>query len=137
MTSIGDRGKREVRRAKKLGMVLCPTCRLPLWFHGETRREFAARWEFFMHRRLTDDPAFIYHRQATVDHIIPRSRGGSDHRKNLMVMCADCNSSKGEMDLFEFVRKNGKRLHLTDVEFGKLCSINSDAWSHHMKEKDT
>lgn len=31
----------------------------------------------------------------TVDHIIPRSRGGSDHRSNLRVVCGAFNSARG------------------------------------------
>lgn len=32
---------------------------------------------------------------AQVDHIIPHSRGGSDHPSNLIVCCRTCNISKG------------------------------------------
>jgi len=31
----------------------------------------------------------------TVDHIIPRARGGSNHTDNLMPLCEKCNSKKG------------------------------------------
>ena len=30
-----------------------------------------------------------------VDHILPRSRGGTDHVENLQLLCAHCNRSKG------------------------------------------
>ena len=32
---------------------------------------------------------------ATIDHIIPRSNGGTDDIDNLVIACYDCNNSKG------------------------------------------
>ena len=32
----------------------------------------------------------------TVDHVIPRSRGGTDHLDNLQLLCGACNSVKGD-----------------------------------------
>ena len=34
-------------------------------------------------------------RNLTVDHIVPRSKGGSDHFDNLQLLCGACNSAKG------------------------------------------
>ncbi len=43
-------------------------------------------------------------RNLTVDHIVPRSRGGTDHPENLWLLCAACNSSKGTKSQAEFIR---------------------------------
>lgn len=36
---------------------------------------------------------------TTVDHIMPRSRGGTNTWENLIACCLDCNSSKGDKTL--------------------------------------
>lgn len=42
-------------------------------------------------------------RLATVDHIIPRSRGGTDDPSNLVICCHDCNSSKRRYTALEYL----------------------------------
>ena len=39
----------------------------------------------------------------TVDHIVAKSKGGTDHLENLQLLCNHCNSVKGTMDQAAFV----------------------------------
>ena len=42
-------------------------------------------------------------RNMTIDHIIPRSRGGTDDPDNLQLLCAACNSTKGSRTQEELI----------------------------------
>ena len=44
-------------------------------------------------------------RNLTIDHIIPVSRGGTDHLDNLQLLCGACNSAKGSGTNEEFLVK--------------------------------
>ena len=37
-------------------------------------------------------------RNFTIDHVVPQSRGGTDHLENLQLLCGVCNSLKGDRD---------------------------------------
>jgi len=39
----------------------------------------------------------------TTDHLIPRSRGGDDSADNLVLACGQCNISRGEKGIFEWL----------------------------------
>lgn len=41
-------------------------------------------------------------RVMDVDHILPRSRGGTDHADNLQLLCSGCNRSKGNKTMAEW-----------------------------------
>ena len=44
-------------------------------------------------------------RNMTVDHMVPQSKGGSDHPDNLQLLCAACNSMKGTRPQEAFIAK--------------------------------
>ena len=42
-------------------------------------------------------------RNMTIDHIIPKARGGTDRKENLQLLCNACNSTKGTRSQSEFI----------------------------------
>ena len=48
-------------------------------------------------------------RNMTIDHIVPRAHGGTDHLENLWLLCGACNSSKGTRTQEQFLRERMKR----------------------------
>lgn len=45
---------------------------------------------------------------STLDHLIPRLRGGEDAADNLVAACRSCNSSKGGRDVLEWATARGE-----------------------------
>lgn len=41
--------------------------------------------------------------KPTMDHIVPRARGGNNRKTNIIVCCAECNSLKSDFDLETFL----------------------------------
>ncbi len=39
----------------------------------------------------------------TLDHLVPKTRGGSNHISNLVLSCSPCNYKKGHVDVVSFV----------------------------------
>ena len=50
-------------------------------------------------------------RNLTIDHVVARSRGGSDHLDNLQLLCGACNSTKGAKTQEEFLAISQTRGH--------------------------
>lgn len=47
----------------------------------------------------------INHKNRTIDHVIPRSKGGGDEYENLVPACSDCNRLKGDGPLSTLRRR--------------------------------
>lgn len=45
-------------------------------------------------------------KQATIDHVVPLSRGGLSTFNNMKLCCITCNNKKGDLLLHEFLDKN-------------------------------
>jgi 5-methylcytosine-specific restriction endonuclease McrA len=48
--------------------------------------------------------AKIARRDATRDHVIPKSKGGADSIDNFVLSCQSCNNARGDMDAEEWLR---------------------------------
>lgn len=79
--------------------------------------------------------------KLTKDHVFPRSKGGDNDMDNIIMVCKTCNSSKGDMDLFEWyaeVRKEWPPINVF-VHYMKniyLYSIENGLMDKHCKELD-
>ena len=58
----------------------------------------------------------------TLDHILPRSRGGPDTPDNAVLVCRTCNSSKGDRRLYEWYTLD-KRNQLPRIAEGKYLKL--------------
>lgn len=43
-------------------------------------------------------------RKMTIDHIVPKSKGGKNHSNNCQILCYQCNQKKGNKSNEEFTR---------------------------------
>jgi 5-methylcytosine-specific restriction endonuclease McrA len=48
----------------------------------------------------------------TVDHILPKAKGGNNNYENLTTCCNPCNSKKGSLLLIEFLKR--ENIQVTD-----------------------
>jgi hypothetical protein len=79
--------------------------------------------------------------KLTKDHVFPRSKGGVNEMDNIIMVCKTCNSSKGNMDLFEWyatVRKEWPPLNIL-IHYLKniyLYSVENGLMDKHSEEMD-
>lgn len=100
----------------------------------EVREYLLAKWE----RRCaycdaTDVP-------LNIDHIVPRSKGGSDRVSNLTLACIGCNQAKGAAPAAEFVTSPARLARITRQAKAPLrdaAAVNSTRWALHRELKAT
>ena len=69
----------------------------------------------------------------TLDHVLPKSRGGKYHWKNLVTACSDCNSKKGNKTPEEIGMKLARKPYRpTLMSFIKITNIGSDVWYNYL-----
>jgi len=70
-----------------------------------------------------------------IDHIHPRSRGGSDRISNLTLACIPCNEAKGARPVEEFLAKQPKALARIKAQAKRplkdAAAVNSTRWALH------
>lgn len=64
----------------------------------------------------------------TIDHIIPKCKGGTNERRNLIGCCRKCNVKKGSKDLIDFRIARGKPFYF------ELSKIRRDLIKQIKKE---
>lgn len=68
-----------------------------------------------------------------VDHIHPRSKGGSDQVSNLTLACHDCNQTKGNQDIKDFLKGKpdlvNRILKRAKTPLKDAAAVNSTRWA--------
>ncbi len=77
----------------------------------------------------------------TIDHIHPKSKGGSDRVSNLTLACTPCNQKKSNRDVAEFLAGDPKLLAKIKVQskapLRDAAAVNSTSWALFGKLKET
>ncbi len=60
-------------------------------------------------------------KKLTVDHILPKSLGGSDKKNNLQTLCKCCNEKKGNKSTKDY--RNSNSLPVMDMNMA--CKVNN------------
>ncbi len=67
-----------------------------------------------------------------IDHIYPKSKGGSDRVSNLTLACHDCNQSKGNQDIKDFLKEKpnliNRILKQAKMPLKDAAAVNSTRW---------
>ncbi len=74
-----------------------------------------------------------------IEHMVPRSRGGSNRASNLCLACQACNSAKGNQDVREFLQTHPERLArllaTAQTPLKDAAVVNSLRWAFYERLK--
>ncbi|OCX68842.1 RNA-guided endonuclease IscB [Acidithiobacillus thiooxidans] len=81
------------------------------------------------------------HTPLTIDHIHPKSKGGSDRVSNLTLACVPCNQRKSNLDVRDYLAHDPKRLARIEAQrkapLKDAAAVNSTHWALFNRLKDT
>ena len=81
------------------------------------------------------------HTPLTIDHIHPKSTGGSDRVSNLTLACFPCNQRKSNQDVRAFLAHDQKRLARIEssrkAPLRDAAAVNSTRWALYQQLQDT
>lgn len=77
-------------------------------FNLQTCRPSDAKreWRKMIKEKWNNECAYCGHKEnLTIDHVVPRSKGGGDFVTNVICSCKSCNNAKGRTDVMEWYEK--------------------------------
>lgn len=108
-------GKQRQGKAQAAGCWIRKERRLAIYMRDGFRCQYCGR-----ELQYTDDPSYI-----TLDHLTPRSEGGTNENYNLVTACRSCNCARGAKPWQEyatggaFERITSQRVNYVNVELAK------------------
>lgn len=71
-------------------------------------------------------------KQLTLDHVIPRSKGGKDSWENLVTACYNCNQEKANLTITEWGREDPKPRRPHNLLLMKSVNYIPDEWRPYL-----
>ena len=88
----------------------------------------------FVLPRVCNNWREICEKSLTIDHIIPKQKGGQDTWENLIIACSPCNSKKGnrtpleaEMKLMKIPKKPNRFMY-----YNQYISQKNEGWKEYL-----
>jgi 5-methylcytosine-specific restriction endonuclease McrA len=72
-----------------------------------------------------------------IDHIRPKSRGGTNHAFNMIPVCKSCNLSKGAKGIDEFLKDQGHSKAAITRKKAEIARITKKTYNALKKSKDS
>lgn len=70
--------------------------------------------------------------KKTVDHIVPKSKGGQTELSNILICCSNCNSiKKANEDIEDFIKKNKRARESLRKYFEKIEDLWINGKNYH------
>ena len=96
---------------------------------------YQAKLRSYLFKKYNSRCVYCGNKAAEIEHIIPKSKGGTDSVHNLVIACRKCNELKGTLSLKEFGKlMNQDFSHLEPKELPKHAAVVQSARNYMFKE---